>query len=121
MTTGGPEVPNVGVDAIAAAPVEQPPVDPAPRNVDPLTGQDGKLNQHLGTIGKYIGGGPEKAGNIASIVIVCSFFVLVLGIAGSYWADGSKLAPVLDKLVTGCVSLITGAMGYLFGASKETK
>jgi hypothetical protein len=118
MTGTGEGNGNIDVGAIARAPVEMPPVEAVPRNVDPLTGQDGKLNQHLGKVGQFIGGGPEKAGNIAYIVIVAAFLVLVLATAATYGADGTKLAPILDKLVTGCISLITGAMGYLFGASK---
>lgn len=121
MTQPPVETGLVPIGSIAQAPLELPKAEPVDPREDPFTGKDGKLDQHLGRIGAFIGGGPEKAGNIASIVIICSFILLVMGIAGSYWADGTKLAPVLDKLVTGCVSLITGAMGYLFGASKDSK
>lgn len=101
---------NVDVGAIATAPVETPPVERPPANVDPLTGQDGKLDQHLGKVGRFIGGGPEKAGNIAYIVIAASFLALIIATGASYGAEPTKLAPVLDKLVTGCISLITGAL-----------
>jgi|SRR5215217_2873641 len=112
---------RISVDAIGRAPVERPPAEPRRPGENPLTGKDEKLNQHLGRIGGFVGGGPEKAGNIAYIVIVAAFLVLIAAAVGSAVADSDKVATVLDKLVTGCISLITGAMGYLFGASKDTK
>ena len=122
MNEAGPEGGRVSVDDILRAPVELPQIEVLRPDVDPLTGLDRKLNQHLGRVGQYIGGGPEKAGNIAYIVIVAAFVALLLATGASYFADDAKLAPVLDKLVTGCISLITGALGYLFGSSsKDTK
>ena len=111
----------VPIGSIASAPIERPQAETIDPRENPFTGKDGKLDQHLGRVGGFIGGGPEKAGNIACIVIVGAFLLLVGSLIGSYWADATKLAPVLDKLVTGCVSLITGAMGYLFGASRDSK
>lgn len=113
--------PGVSVDAIGRAPIEHPVPEKIPANVDPLTGQDKKLNQHLGRVGQFIGGGPEKAGNIAYIVIVAAFIVLILSIIAAYVANGDKLAPILDKIATGSFSIITGAVGYIFGSSKDSK
>lgn len=111
--------PGVSIEAIGRAPVEQPALENLPANVDPLTGQDRKLTQHLGRVGQFIGGGPEKAGNIAYIVIVAAFIVLILAVAASYAADSEKLAPILDKIATGSFSIITGAVGYIFGSAKD--
>ena len=121
MSSDDKENQRVSVDDIVRAPIEQPATEHLPSDVDPLTGRDGKLNQHLGRVGLFIGGGPEKAGNIAYIVIVAAFLVLLLASGAGYWTSSDKLAAVFDKLVTGCISLITGALGYLFGSSRESQ
>lgn len=118
MTDAGRGDERVSVTDIARAPVERPEAERLPANVDPLTGLDGKLNQHLGKVGLFIGGGPEKAGNIAYIVIIAAFVILLMSVVAAYLAEGDKLAPVLDKITAGCFSIITGAIGYIFGSSK---
>ncbi|MER8993536.1 hypothetical protein [Mesorhizobium sp. M0678] len=113
----------VSVDSIKTAPFEPVPKERAAiPGIDPLTGsRDGKLDQHLGRIGGFIGGGPEKAGNIAYVVIIASIIMIVLaGCAGIYVAN-DKIAIVFDRLLTGAFALITGALGYLFGSSKDSK
>ena len=122
MTEPGGDNQLVTINDITAAPVELPVAEVIVRNQNPLTGRDERLGQHLGWIGKFIGGGPEKAGNIASIVVLAALILLIGAAAGSAYAvDGSKIAPVFDKIVAGCFALITGALGYLFGSSKDGK
>lgn len=121
MMDGDDDDEKISVGDIERAPAEQPPAEPPHPSENPLTGRDEKLDQHLGRIGGFVGGGPEKAGNIAYIVIVAAFVVLVLALIASFMVEGAKLAPVLDKVATGAFSLIIGAMGYLFGASRASK
>ena len=121
MTADGEANPGlVPVGAIGDAPVEQPVVEAKPVG-DPLTGLDPRLNQHLGVIGAFVGGGPEKAGNIAFIVIAAALIVMVTASVASANITTAEFAPVMDKLISGCIALITGALGYVFGASKEGK
>lgn len=115
---GGKDLIPIG--AIGTAPVEHPATEPRSL-ADPLTGVDPRLNQHLGKIGAFVGGGPEKAGNIAFIVIAVAALVLIISAVGSAMTTVAAFAPVLDKLISGCITLITGALGYLFGASKDGK
>lgn len=106
---------QVPPDAIGAAPQEDIANNPAARP-DPLS-RDPILDQRLGTVGRHIGGGGEKAGNIAYIVIVAAIIVLVIAAIVLGYADNEKAASVADRIVTGCFALITGALGYLFGRS----
>ncbi len=112
---------NVTLDAISNAPKEEPPSEPIPKNQDPLTCRDGKLDQQLGSVGKFVGGGPEKAGNIALIVIVSSFVLLVLSGSAAAYFGTSTIGAVFDKLATGCISLITGSLGFIFGKSTNSE
>lgn len=109
---------NLPVDAIGKAPTETPIVETVDKSRDPLTGQpDAKLAQHLGRIGGFIGGGPEKAGNIAYLVIAASFLILVASMAGMAFAERENLVTSYSNLSTLMISLISGALGYLFGSN----
>lgn len=118
MSDGQPG--TVSLESITNTPVTAAPngSQSLPKDVDPFTGRrDEKLDQHLGRVGRFIGGGPEKAGNIAYTVIIVSFIVLVVGAIGSAYVGTDKLVAVYDRVVAGAFSIITGAMGYLFGKS----
>ncbi len=112
---------NVPFEAIKNAPMDNPPPEKPSSGQDPLTGRDSRLDQHLGRVGGYIGGGPEKAGNIAYIVIIAAILILGLSLIGDALLQNEKIAAVFDKSVTGSFSLITGALGYLFGSSEKQK
>lgn len=113
---------QVTLEDLKKAPKENPPPEaPAPYGQDPFTGKDGKLEQHLGRIGRFIGGGPEKAGNIAYIIVAASLVLLVIGGLAEAFAQSEKIASVFDRVITGSLSLITGAMGYLFGSADKHK
>jgi hypothetical protein len=114
---------TVSLDSITNAPVAPPSNgEPLPKNIDPFTGmRDERLDQHLGRVGKYIGGGPEKAGNIAYVVIIVALVLLIIGACVSAYAETEKLSAVYDRVVTGAFSLITGALGFLFGKSGGSK
>jgi hypothetical protein len=111
---------NVSVGDLQKVPIEKPPAEIAPKGENPLTGQpDPNLTNHLGFIGKFVGGGPEKAGNIAGLVIIASFIVLLIALFAPALITNPAIVSVSDKVATGAISLITGALGYLFGASKS--
>ena len=58
-----------------------------------------KLKTEIGWIGKVIGAGDEKAGNIAFVMIAFCAIALILK----------------DNPSTSLISIITLALGYLFG------
>jgi len=57
------------------------------------------------------GGGSEKTGNIAAIVL----FLCVLFIPVVYFYGDDKRALGSEKVFAGLISLITLVLGYLFG------
>jgi hypothetical protein len=116
----GADEPNISVGAIQHAPIETPPLEPTRKGENPLTGQpDPNLTNHLGAIGKFLGGGPEKAGNIAGLVIIASFLTLLVALFAPAFINNTTIAGVSDKVATGAITLISGALGYLFGAAKN--
>lgn len=114
---------TVSLDSITNAPVAPSSNGGVlPRDIDPFTGmRDERLDQHLGRIGKHIGGGPEKAGNIAFVVIIIALVLLIIGAGVSAYAQSDKIAAVYDRVLTGAFSIITGALGFLFGQSGTSK
>ncbi len=118
-----PQNETVPLDSITTTPVAAP-ANGAPfqKDVDPFTGRrDWKLDQHLGSIGRLIGGGPEKAGNIASVVVIVALMILLLGSIFLAYTASDKIAGVFDRILSAAVSLITGALGFLFGKSGSSK
>jgi hypothetical protein len=70
----------------------------------------------LGYVGLIFGGGSEKSGNIALITIIIVFLLLLfifyrIGVA----ANGDLLIKIASPLL----SIITLALGYLFGSSRK--
>lgn len=115
--TGKPS--GVSLSEIASAKLEKPPLEAAQTTQDPLTGRDFKLDQHLGRVGGFIGGGPEKAGNIAFFVVCASIVILVGLIIALCFVPKGDAETALDRLASGFLALITGSLGYLFGSKKE--
>ena len=110
--------PNVPVESIGSTPPEK--AGPAgPIGPDPLT-RDPILDQHLGRVGQFIGGGPEKAGNIAYVVVAASILILIVAVCAAAYVESDKTASVLGTITTGCMSLITGALGFIFGKSGKS-
>ena len=106
---------NVSADAIGKSAPEQ--LGPAgPIGPDPLT-RDPVLDQHLGKVGQFIGGGPEKPRNISYVVGLASIFMLIVSSCAVAYVDIKELESVFSTLITGCLSLITGALGFIFGKS----
>ncbi len=120
MDENGADSPNISIGEIQDAPIEKPPVETARTGENPLTGQpDPNLTNHLGAIGKFLGGGPEKAGNIAGLVIIASFLSLLVALFAPAFISNTTISGVSDKVATGAITLISGALGYLFGAAKN--
>lgn len=112
---------TVAVESIPTAPIEKPTTEPTPPNQDPLTGRNVRFDQELGKVGAFIGGKSEKAGNIAYVVVISSLVILVLaGMAITFTAN-EKAVEAYNNVITGAISLVTGALGYLFGSGKSKK
>jgi len=115
----GRESPNVSVDQIGTTPLPRVPEEPVALHQDPLTGQTG-FREELGWVGKFIGGKSEKAGNVAFIVIVVCFVLLMIVTAGwvvhsgtEEYKAGAAFAPLM--------SVISGALGFMFGKGSDKK
>jgi hypothetical protein len=72
-----------------------------------------------GLIGRVLGAGSEKAGNVAAIVILFSF--IALGVAFFFGAKPgeSPLGESFFKLLAAFTGLVGLALGYLFGSDKK--
>jgi hypothetical protein len=75
----------------------------------------------LGWLGKLFGGKSEKAGNISGVVIVlCVLSLAVIWAVDTYIAQlGKHAEPAMpfENIFSGLLSVITLALGYLFGKS----
>lgn len=69
-----------------------------------------------GQVGKLLGSRSEKAGNIACIVILVCFVLIVMAF---YKMDLDKQFDSFLKFVGGITSIITASLGYLFGSAKK--
>lgn len=104
---------NVSVDAIGASAPEKPP--PAgPIGSDPLT-RDPILDQRMGAVGKCLGYGDEKKGNIAGGAIIFFGMVLIVCILGHIFSEDVDNRTFLSGLITPVFGVITGAIGYITG------
>jgi hypothetical protein len=66
--------------------------------------------QEKGWIGVLCGSRSEKPGNVAFLVIVLAFVLIIVALVRI------GLTPDFFKLAAACASLITLSLGYLFGA-----
>jgi hypothetical protein len=72
----------------------------------------------LGVIGKVVGGRSEKAGNIAFITIfLCALAIVIVSLR----IDWSTQGEIGFKVLAGIFSIITLALGYIFGANTAPK
>ena len=63
----------------------------------------------LGWLGMFFGGGEEKAGNVAGLLIVLCFSAIVgLLLSADMWESVDATGAVLGAVLTAC-------LGYLFG------
>ena len=67
-----------------------------------------------GWLGRAFGDVKNKSGNIAGFVIALSFLMLF---TLCFVPD----SPHADKLATGCIALITLALGYIFGKAERSE
>lgn len=73
--------------------------------------QQATQKAELGTVGSWLGAKAEKAGNIAFIVIIFSFFMVF----NAYWHEGGATENFF-KVFSAMIGLIGLALGYLFGS-----
>jgi hypothetical protein len=71
-----------------------------------------------GALGRWLGSKSEKAGNISFIVIIVCF--LFIGIA-FLRVDIKAEFDSFMKFCAALFAIITGALGYLFGSSHQSK
>ena len=71
----------------------------------------------IGWIGYPFGGGAEKANNVAMLTI---FLCLAIAVGVCWRADLAKNADLFGKLVSPFLSIVTLALGYLFGSGKKS-
>ena len=87
-------------------------------NADAATHQEKLLKLRLGLFGQLIGLGGEKAGNVAGITIMLSLAgILLIGIE----VDAGGNPDVFMRLSTPLFSLITLAVGYIFGVGTKER
>ena len=86
---------------------------------DPLTGQPASYSEQIGLIGKLVGGGAEKNGNIAVIVIV--IFGLLIGIVllTGKNPDTGDFSENTMNVALGLLSVVTTAFGFMMGDKKN--
>ena len=71
----------------------------------------------MGKFGEYLGGGDEKSGNIAFIVLAGSFLALMVLLVLSALYPEAKL----NEAMTGFFTVITTTIGYIFGRNTSDK
>lgn len=74
-----------------------------------------QFRNELGWVGGVLGGRREKSGNVAFIAIALSFIVVIAIVLIA--AAGSLEWSMVGELVAAPVSIITMALGYLFGTN----
>ena len=110
----------VTVDAARRAePVVREPDALALKESDNAHAQAVQKNER-GWVGVVMGTKAEKAGNIASVVILFSFIIIAFGFFKVDMKNTGEYDSFL-KLVGVFSSIVSGALGYLFGASQKEK
>lgn len=72
----------------------------------------------LGWIGRVFGGKDEKAGNVAVAAICMAFAMVIVMIIIDACVDAE--IPYSQVVVTGGISIITAALGYVCGVDKSS-
>lgn len=74
-----------------------------------------QLGMKMGWVGKVFGGGEEKAGNIAGVVLIASLVaVLFLLFLWALYPDAR-----LSEAITSFFGVITTTVGYIFGRNSK--
>lgn len=81
-----------------------------------------QLEKELGFLGRIAGGRGEKPGNVSAFVVAAAFFLIgvcitVVVLGWFYTINPSGLYDVVERIFFSLVSLITLALGYLFGST----
>lgn len=72
----------------------------------------------LGWIGRIFGGKDEKAGNVAVAAILMAFVMVITMTIIDAFVDAE--IPYSQVVVTGGISIITAALGYVCGVDKSS-
>lgn len=104
-------VSSVGVDDIRRSEPNVPEPDEKARKEQASYDHQYRTQQaELGVIGKFIGCNAEKPGNISFIAIIICFIIIFTAAFCSAISD-------FEKILSSLGSVITLALGYLFGSS----
>ncbi len=75
-----------------------------------------RLKTEIGWLGKVIGAGDEKSGNIAGLVVVLG----IIGLIVVYFSTPQgQTETIAGKTMTGLVAITGSAAGYLFGRKHQ--
>ena len=66
-------------------------------------------------MGAFIGGGREKSGNIALLVVLAGGLVVIAGLIALMTIPDSTTRSAIGTVVASALSLISGALGFVFG------
>lgn len=101
--------------AIDSAPMEEGRSPTVQVGSDPFT-KDPILEQKMGLIGKVLGDKEHSPTSIAFLCIAAGFLIAATGIVVAMVSDVENAANQhADMLITGGLSLMSGALGYVFG------
>lgn len=112
---------NINLQDIASAPAEPigKSLSTEKKGFNPITGAPDRYSQELGWLGKFCGGAQEKAGNIALFVAFLSFLIILFGfIVYIECTDNNRLGTI-STFITSGFTMMSGALGYIFGSSKS--
>ncbi len=115
--------PNVGLHSIDNAPTEVPggTDGKALKEAANLAHEAEKFRREIGWLGRLLGARGEKSGNIAGILVVVGLLLLA---CVYFFPNSAATAPgafTSKDFASGLISLITLALGYLFGKNSKSK
>lgn len=105
------------IEDVRATQVEIPSADSRAANEQEFFHRQAMASKELGWLGIVFGGKKEKSENIAALVIMIAFVLIVV----FYFVQGyDRQNDHFERLLSALSSLITLALGYLFGVTHKS-